>query len=34
VKGTFSLEAQAGGGGELTYLRDSDGERTATGELP
>ena len=34
VKGTFSLEAQAEGGGTLTYLRDSDGERTASGDLP
>jgi pimeloyl-ACP methyl ester carboxylesterase len=34
VKGTFSLSVQTDGGGDLTYLRDSDGERTAEGELP
>jgi len=34
VKGTFSISAQTEGGNDLTYLRDSDGERTAEGELP
>jgi pimeloyl-ACP methyl ester carboxylesterase len=34
VKGTFSLTANAATGAELTYERDADGERTATGVLP
>jgi pimeloyl-ACP methyl ester carboxylesterase len=34
VKGTFSLTADAATGANLTYERDVDGERTATGELP
>ncbi|HEV7200373.1 MAG TPA: alpha/beta hydrolase [Candidatus Limnocylindria bacterium] len=34
AKFSFSLTAQTGDGSELTYERDGDGERTATGNLP
>lgn len=33
-KSTFSLTAETNAGEELTYERDSEGERTATGDLP
>jgi pimeloyl-ACP methyl ester carboxylesterase len=33
-KGTFSLDAHTDDGADLTYRRGSDGERTATGDLP
>jgi len=33
-KGTFSLSARTDAGGDLTYLRAADGERSASGELP
>jgi hypothetical protein len=34
VKGTFSLSADAATSANLTYERDSAGERSATGDLP
>jgi hypothetical protein len=32
--GTFGLTAETGDGTALTYERDANGERTATGDLP
>ncbi len=34
AEGTFSLSAQTDAGSDVTYARDADGERTASGDLP